>query len=444
MSTNTISNIGLQVQSLANLLSQQTNLASLNEQLASGQKHDNLTNYDPTDAKNLMDFQNSVTQKQAYIAGMQTVSSRLSLYDQTMTDMENIASNAGELASSNQALDSSTVSQLHSQAQTYLKQLTDDLNQNIGGRYIYAGTRYTTAPVTDLSNGTTAPSIPYTATTSPALPSYDSQYAAVTINGTPSGSFTLGNSSIAWSALASGNVSSVNVGGTPTHVTVTGLTVPATTPAQLASNLQSTITQISSQITAFSGVSASVNGATVSVASGTTAPSVTPDAGGTTGETTWSNGSDGTTASTVSNSSGAYTKDTVTINNSFSTTYGVTSNDPAIQQLIAGLQFLNAATAPNVSASTYQTNMAQASSLLTAALPAIQSIHSTVASNTNIITSETSSQNADITNLQNQLTDIQQVDLTTVGTEINSLQTQLQASYSATAAVEQLSILKYL
>ena len=35
-------------------------------------------------------------------------------------------------------------------------------------------------------------------------------------------------------------------------------------------------------------------------------------------------------------------------------------------------------------------------------------------------------------------------DLTTVGTEINTLQTQLQASYSATASLEQLSLLKHL
>ncbi|HEY4124944.1 MAG TPA: hypothetical protein VGM36_10045, partial [Rhizomicrobium sp.] len=60
------------------------------------------------------------------------------------------------------------------------------------------------------------------------------------------------------------------------------------------------------------------------------------------------------------------------------------------------------------------------------------------------ITQETATQNADIASLQGQISDIQQVDLTEVGTSINLLTTQLNASYSATATITQESILKYL
>ena len=74
----------------------------------------------------------------------------------------------------------------------------------------------------------------------------------------------------------------------------------------------------------------------------------------------------------------------------------------------------------------------------------VQALNAGVASNQNIIATETSTQNADITNLQNQISNLQSVNLTQVGTEINTMQTQLQASYSATASLEQLSILKYL
>lgn len=564
MSSNSISNIGLQIQSLAGLQTQQATLALLDQQLASGTIYDNLTNYDPTTAKNLMDFQNSVTQNQAYISGMQTVSTRLNLYDQTMTDMEGIAENAQQVAANNQTLDPSSVAQLQSQAQSYLEQLTSDLNEQIGGRYIYAGSRYTTAPVIDLSTLTTAPSIPFTPVTSPTLPDYDSQYTAVTMNNVPaSGNFQVGNSKISWSSIVAGNVTSVDVNGTPTAVTVTGLTQPATTPAEVASNLQATINQVSSQISDFSGLSATVDGATVSLtasavaqqpsltvnsaptgdfqvggasiawsaiesgtvssitvngvstpvtvngltqpattptqiaanlastinqlstqvsqfsglsatasgagvnfyatpntpainpdeggvpseitwSAGTSGTAIIPDQGGTSGDTSWSSGTDGTSSQTIASSAGAYTEDSVAIDSSTSVTYGVTSNNPAIQQLVAGLQFLNAATQSGVSASSYKTDMAQANTLLTTALSGIQALNAGVASNQNILDTETSTQNADITNLQNQLSNLQSVNLTQVGTEINTMQTQLQASYSATAALEQLSILKYL
>ncbi|MDP9128418.1 MAG: hypothetical protein M3N08_09200 [Pseudomonadota bacterium] len=324
--TTPVSNLSLQLQSLNNLNTEQTNLARLNEQLASGQQYDNLTNYDPTVAHNLMSFQNNITQRQAYLASIQTVQTRLTIYDQTMNDMESITSSASSLAASNQSLDPTKVSELQSQVQSYMKQVTANLNQQVGGRYIYAGTRYSTSPVIDLSTLTTAPAWPFSPQTSPSLPNYDSGFSA---------------------------------------------------------------------------------------------PGPTNDAT-------------------------AYTKDSVTIDTAFSVQYGVTSTDPAFQQLVAGLQFMNAATQSGVSAATFQTDMAHANSLLTTALNSLQTLHSAVADNQNTLKTETDTQNTDISNLQGQLSDLQHVNITEVGTEINVLQSQLQASYSATASLEQLSILKYL
>ncbi len=326
MTSNSVSSLGLQLLSVGNLQNEQFNLAQLGEQLATGQKFDNLTQYDPTAAHNIMSFQNTITQKQAYLASIQTVQTRLTMYDQTMTDMENIVGQASALASNNQSLNTATVGQLQAQVQAYLKQVGDDLNQNIGGRYIYAGTRYTTAPVIDLSVSAATPAFPFTATTTPTLPTYDSEYNP---------------------------------------------------------------------------------------------PTTTTDAA-------------------------AFTQDSVTVDNNFSVQYGVTSNDPAFQQIIAGLQFMNVATKSGVSAATYQTDMQNAVSLLTSGLTAVQTLHAGVASNQNILTNETTTQNTNVSNLQIQLTNLQAVNITEVGASITALQTQLQASYSATATIEQLSILKYL
>ena len=78
------------------------------------------------------------------------------------------------------------------------------------------------------------------------------------------------------------------------------------------------------------------------------------------------------------------------------------------------------------------------------AITGIQTLHAGVANNINALTQEKTTQNTDIANLQSQISNIQSVDITQVATEINLLQTQLPASYSATGMIEQLSIVKYL
>jgi len=92
----------------------------------------------------------------------------------------------------------------------------------------------------------------------------------------------------------------------------------------------------------------------------------------------------------------------------------------------------------------YQSDMSQAASILKTAITNIQTYHAGVASAINTISNAQDTQKADIASLQQQIGNIQNVDLTEVGTALNLLQTQLQASYSATATLTQESILKYL
>ncbi len=449
--TFSISTLATQLFTTANLQSQQANLNTLNEQLASGKQHDSLTDYAPVDAHNLMDFQNAITQRQAYLSNMQTVSTRLQTYDATMTDMENITQQAQSLASQNQSLDPSKIANIQALTQSYLQQMQDDLNQQVSGRYIYAGSRYSTPPVGNLTT-LGPPTVPFTPATSPTLPDYDTDYTAsgsLTINGAPTGTFKIGNTSISWSDLEAGSVTSVNVNGTPTAVTVTGLaTGGSLTPTQLASNLQLAINQIGSQvsppITDFSGLTASNTGAQVTVSfNGGSAATITPDNGGASGEITWGDSTDGTSAETFNSNAGAYAQDSVTVDTGYNVQYGVTSNDPGFQKVIAGLRLMNSA-AQLTDPTAYSTAMSQANALLTSGLQNIQSTHTNVAGNINIMTQATATQNTDISNLQTQIGNIQQVDMTQIGTEITLLQTQLSASYSATASLIQESILKYL
>ena len=318
-----ISSIGVLFSSTSVLLSEQSNLSSLSTQLASHKKYTSLTEYTTADTGRLLNFQSAITQKQGYINSMQTVSSRLDIYDSTLTDLEKIAQDANTLSSTNQNYDPTKLSSLQAQITSYLSQVGGDLNQKLGDRYLFSGTRYNTKPVTDLTALlATAPSA--TPVSNPALPDYDANYV---------------------------NSSSTNAN--------------------------------------------------------------------------------------------AYTQDTVTVDQGYNITYGITSTDPAFQKLISGLRFMYKATQDTTSAA-YQSDMTTAAGLLANSLNSIQTIHASLANNQNTLTSETAKLNTSITSLKDQISNIQSSDLTEVSAEINLLQTQLSASYSATATVLQLSILKFL
>ncbi len=451
------STYGINLTLTSSLSSQQSVLSDLTKQVASGQKFDNLTKYDPTDAHNSLDIQNAIVQRQSYISSIQNVQTRLSVYDTTMTDIENMNAQANSLATNNAAYDPTKVDEISQSASNYLKQLTDDLNQQVGGRYIYAGSRYSTPPTVDLTTLSGTPSA--TTTTNPALPSYDSNYnnaTSFTVNSgkTPTGTFTIGNTTIAWSQLENNNTGSVNVtvNGNTHAVAVSGLST-GTTATDYAANLSATLNAVAAAYPDAAGVpstfsSTSSSGALTLDFGGGSPNLVTPDAGGIANETTWSGGStpSGLIAQTPNSSAAAYTKDSALIDQNYSVTYGVTSNDASFQKLVNGLRFIIAACTAGKSGdtATYKTDMQQASSLLASSLTGIQTLHSQVASNQNTLTMQTTTQNTNINNLQSQLGGIQKADLTTVGTEINLLQTQLQASYSATSSLEKLSLVKYL
>jgi flagellar hook-associated protein 3 FlgL len=399
-----ISNVSIQQILTSQLQAEQTNLAQLSEQLATGQEYTNLTDYAPSDALNLMNLQNSATQRQAYISVINTVQTRLSGYDTTMTDMESIVAQAQTLADGNPNFSATEAPSIASLAGNFLKSVSVDLNQQIGGRYIYAGSRYTTAPVADLSTlGAPSPTI---YTDGATLPAYDADAAT--------GSLTM--------AVATSPSQTVTITGTPANgqsasVTVNGTTYTyATTASDTADSVAT-------------GLAALIPGASVD---GTNHNQIDIAGSG-----------DTISASSNTTNAAAYATDSATIDSGYNVQYGVTSDNPAFQKLVAGLQYLQAA-GNSTDAATYQANMTQASSLLTSALTGLDALHASVADNTNTLTAETTTQNNAINDITNQVDNIQQVDITQVSTELNLLQTQLQASYSATGTIERMSIVNYL
>ncbi len=401
MTISSISNLSVQGTLTSVLQAEQSSLTTLTTQLSTQQQYTDLTDYTPSQARNLISLQSTATQRQAYLSVIGTVSTNLSVYDTTLTDLESVAAQAQTIVNNNQSFNADSASNVSIESGNYLQSVTADLNQEINGRYIYSGTRYTTAPVQDLATLSTSSLTPTIQTDGSTLPTYDSESSLV---GAVSGQ-------------------TINITGTPIagqEMTITinnsayNYTVQAgDTATDVAANFAAEISG--------GGVPTTNSGGVLTV-----------DPSGTINST-----------NVTTTDAASYTTDQASIDTGFTVNYGLSSNNPAFQQLIAGLRYLQAA-GQSTDSATYTSNMQQASSLITSAISSLQAVHTAVANNINVMTSETASQNAAITSLTNQVADIQQVDVTQVSTEITALQTILQASYLVTGDIEKLSIVSYL
>ncbi|MGB9154647.1 MAG: hypothetical protein WCD70_16355 [Alphaproteobacteria bacterium] len=388
------------------LQTQEASLGQLSSQLTTSQKYTNLTDYAPTDALNLINLQDSMTQKQAYIGVINAVQPRLSGYDTTMTDMESVVTQAQTLTQADGNYSASTATNIAAMATNFLQSVGIDLNQQIGGRYIYAGSRYDTVPVVNLTTLSGPPSA--TLTTGNQLPAYDTGNVTLAVDNTAN-TITLGGTVSGSASIP--QTATISINGTPTTYTLS----PSDT------TLAAAATDLAAQMSTTTGLSITASNGVITVPGSNTIDS----------------------ASSTTTDAAAYATDSATIDAGDTMNYGVSSNNPAFQQIIAGLQYMQTA-GNSGNATTYQADMAQASTLLSAGLAALQTVHAGVAYNINTLTTETTTQNNAITSLTNQVDNIQQVNIAQVSTEITALEAQLQASYSVTGSIERMSIVSYL
>ncbi len=137
----------------------------------------------------------------------------------------------------------------------------------------------------------------------------------------------------------------------------------------------------------------------------------------------------------------AYTHDTTNIDDGYPVAYGVTSTEQGMQNLILGVRWAYAATQDSAN---YDTYMGTARSLLTSGIQQLRNLQASNAANQNRLSDVTSTHKALITDLTNQMQTIQNIDSAEVAAKITFTQSQLEASYSVTAKIAQLSITRYL
>lgn len=179
--TNIYSTLGIQIINSLNLTNSQATLQKLTEQLSTGKRSLNLSDYTTTDAKRLLTFNESINQRTGFIAVANTLDTRIQVYDRSLTGIEKIGALSTSLIGGAPVYNPEQVS---SQAETikgYLDQVAFYLNQRVGERYIFAGARFGTEPVTDLKALPVPPTetSPYTVAAN-AVPTYDADYNSAT------------------------------------------------------------------------------------------------------------------------------------------------------------------------------------------------------------------------------------------------------------------------
>lgn len=189
-----ISTLSSFLQNITLVQNSQNQIAQLTYEVDTGLKSQDLAGYG-TQANQLLNLQSAQATEQNYVSNNTQTGTFLTAYDTTLSQL------SGDATKLSAALDAFTVTDPNavSNLQALVKGLQTDvaatLNTQVGGRFLYAGTRYTTQPVGDLTAASqalttpvpnpagTPPTTAFIPVAAPAVPTYDNQ--ASTINVTP-------------------------------------------------------------------------------------------------------------------------------------------------------------------------------------------------------------------------------------------------------------------
>lgn len=173
----TLSTLGLQTSVNNNLSGGQKLMSLLTEQLTTGVYSSNLSDYSASDGQKLLNASSTMAEQSGFLDVIGTLETRITLYDTTLTGIEDTLGTAYSAIIQQPTYDEDKTESLAGQIEGYMDQMTYYLNQKVGERYIYAGARYNTAPVVDISTLPVPPTEtdPYLSTGT-AVPSYDTSY----------------------------------------------------------------------------------------------------------------------------------------------------------------------------------------------------------------------------------------------------------------------------
>ena len=155
-----------------------------------------------------------------------------------------------------------------------------------------------------------------------------------------------------------------------------------------------------------------------------------------------------TTASDGAQPNGYYEGDDgiaqATVDNNVTLSYGVNANNPAFEQFIRVLNFLANAPAFDQSNPTDVANVNTATEMLNQVVTQLQTLQGTNALQQGQLSNQLDNHKSALALAQGSIADIAKVDPATAITQLDTLQTQLQASYQIIGILQQLSLVNYM
>lgn len=162
-----------QLQTISNIKSSQASYNQLTTQIATGVKSNDLSDYSGTEAGRLVNSRQQVDRLEAYNKAIDIVTPELKTYDLQLSRMDELASSALKALDGMNTYDADSAESITSTIDLALSDLTSLLNEKVGGRYLWSGSNYDQAPVSDLGDlpvlGTADA---FTAVAEPDLPDY--------------------------------------------------------------------------------------------------------------------------------------------------------------------------------------------------------------------------------------------------------------------------------
>jgi flagellar hook-associated protein 3 FlgL len=127
-----------------------------------------------------------------------------------------------------------------------------------------------------------------------------------------------------------------------------------------------------------------------------------------------------------------------------SATTSTDANQPGFQQLAEGYAMLTEFGGSSLSTAAQQTVISSASSLINQGITSLTTTEATLGTAQTSITNATASMSNQLTILQTQIGNLDNVDASAVAVQLNSLSTQLETAYQLTAQLQKLSLAQYL
>jgi flagellar hook-associated protein 3 FlgL len=133
-----------------------------------------------------------------------------------------------------------------------------------------------------------------------------------------------------------------------------------------------------------------------------------------------------------------------TVDNNVTLSYGVNANNPTFEQFIRVLNFLANAPAFDQSNATDVANVNRATQMLNSVVTQLQTLQGTNALQQGQLSNQLDNHKSALALAQGSIADIAKVDPATAITQLDTLQTQLQASYQIIGILQQLSLVNYM